>query len=143
MNMNTLILAATLSLEFIGPCSSTPLLETQVMYGTQEHVGKLTVDTLENFEVRYQGNEQGLNSAFGTPIGLDALEVISDTEMRSYGWCFNVDGIIPETYPNETFLTEGSNRVTWFYGFAHYKNGEWISQCEPAYKIKPQFICQE
>jgi hypothetical protein len=141
--MNTLILAATLSLQFLGPCSSKPLLETKARFNTGDQVGKLTIDTLENFEVPYQGTEQGLNAAFGTPTGLDAMEVISDSEMRSYGWCFNVDGKVTETYPSETYLAEGTKNVTWFFAYAHYKNGEWISQCEPAHKIKPAFICQE
>ena len=141
--MNTLLLSATLSFQILGPCSLTPLLETRTHFSEGDSVGKVSIDVLEAFEVPYQGSEQGLNSIFKTPTGLDAMEVLSDTEMRSYGWCFEVDGKITETYPSETFLTARSNQVTWFFGYAHYKNGEWISQCEPAYKIKPQFICQE
>lgn len=99
--------------------------------------------TLNQFQISYQGNEAGLNSAFGSPIGLEALEVISEREMRSYGWCFAIDGIIPEVYPDQLLLSNVKSEIKWFFGFAHFLDGQWISQCEPAYEIKPAFLCKD
>ena len=138
--MSALFLVAALSIEFIGPCSVKPLLQSNVS-GEFPHVGAVTVSTLDRFEVDYAGNEAGLNSVFGTPTGMQAMEVISDTEMRSYGWCFDVDGRLPEEFPDHVSL-QGVRHVRWFFGFAHYLNGQWVSQCEPAYKVKPAFLCQ-
>ena len=134
------LIAASLSVEFIGPCSERPLLRTSVEVQESSNVGKLTIETLERYKIDYKGSEAGLNSAFGSPIGVDAMEVISDTEMRSYGWCFEVDGKVPENYPDIISLTN-VKKVKWFFGYAHYLNGNWVSQCEPAHKIKPEFLC--
>jgi len=134
--MNTLILTA--ALQFIGPCSEVPLLKTQV--AQVGNVGSVTIDALNKAGAPYVGSEQGLNSAFKTPTGMEALEVISDREMRSYGWCFAVDGDVPEDYADAVSM-DGVKQVTWYFAFAHYLDGHWISQCEPAYKTKPAFLC--
>ncbi len=139
----TLALALNLSIEFIGPCSIKPLLKSQITQEAAQSVGAASIATLDQNEVSYQGNEAGLNSAFDTPIGLDAIEVISESEMRSYGWCFEIDGMIPEVYSNQFPLTDVKSEIKWFFGYAHYLNGQWVSQCEPAYKIKPAFLCKD
>lgn len=78
---------------------------------------------------------------FGTPIGEQALEIISRREMRSYGWCYAVDGIVPEAYPRDFSLDETHKRVEWFFGYAFYDSGEWLSQCERLYLNPHPFIC--
>ena len=140
--MMPIILAATIAIEFIGPCSVKPLLETNMKQTRESNVGALTIDALENFAIEYKGSEAGLNSAFGTPVGMDAMEVVSDNEMRSYGWCFEVDGKVPADYA-DTISTKNVKRVRWFYGYAHYFNGKWTSMCKPAYTIKPKFLCEK
>jgi hypothetical protein len=92
-------------------------------------VGELTIKMLDDYQVPYQGTEQGFNSILNSPTGLDAMVIISDSEMKTYGWCFEINGEIPEVYPNEVFINSISDNVLWFWGFAHYKNGEWIVQC--------------
>jgi hypothetical protein len=128
-------------LKFIGACDEDFVMRTEVNESFQ-NVGVLTIQTLKKFGIPFLGNEHGLNTVFNSPIGLDALEIISDTEMRSYGWCFEVNGIIPELFPSEIPLTSEIQSITWFYGYAHYLDGVWKSQCEPAWKIKPAFLCQ-
>jgi hypothetical protein len=126
---------------FSNPCAPTPLLETNVQRTTAKSVGGLTLDVLESFEAKYQGSEQGLSSAFGSATGMDALEVISDSEMKSYGWCYEVDGKLAEVLPGDYPLTPEITSVHWYMGYAHYKNGNWISQCTPAYQSK--FLCKK
>ncbi len=63
------------------------------------------------------------------------LEVLSDDEMRAWGWCFSIDQRIPETLPAKTKLTGQEKKLIWFYGFAHYIHGEWVSQCESHPKL--------
>ncbi|WP_408097728.1 hypothetical protein ACJVC5_02105 [Peredibacter sp. HCB2-198] len=133
--------AKALTIEFLGPCSQKPLLTSQVKSTTAKSVGELTIATLERFRAPHAGNTRGLNTAFNTPIGLDAMEVISDYEMRSYGWCYSVDNAIPEVFPDEFPISNKIQKITWFYGYAHYYKGEWLSQCEPAWEIRPAFLC--
>jgi len=131
---------ASLTVEFIGPCSEKPLLQTTANAVQSSNVGQMSIETLEKFKIDFKGSESGLNSAFGSPTGLDAMEVLSDNEMRSYGWCFEVDGKVPENYPDSISLMN-VKKVRWFFGYAHYLNGNWISQCEPAFELKPKFLC--
>jgi len=127
-------------IEFIGPCSAKPLLSARAQESAP-HVGAASIEVLERFGVDYQGTERGLNSAFGTAVGMDALEIISDSELRSYGWCFSVDGVVPEVFADSIALTEVRHSVRWFFAYAHYRNGEWVAQCRPAHLLKPQKFC--
>lgn len=131
---------ASLTVEFIGPCSEKPLLQTTANAVDSSNVGQMSIETLKKFKIDFKGSESGLNSVFGSPTGLDAMEVLSDNEMRSYGWCFEVDGKVPENYPDSISLMN-VKKVRWFFGYAHYLNGNWISQCEPAFELKPKFLC--
>ncbi len=139
--MKLSILLPLLTIEFFGPCETSPLLTQTINPMAAKNVGVVTISTLEKNKIPYKGNESALSTAFETPVGMDALEVISDTEMRAYGWCYEVDGKIAEVFADKYKLNDSIKKITWFYGFAHYKNGEWISQCELTSKLKPEFLC--
>ena len=128
------------SIEFIGPCDQKPLLESNIKFA-YENIGELTLGILEKFNAQYSGTEQSLTQAFDTPVGLNALEVINDEEMRSYGWCFKIDGVIPKDFPSDIVLNEKIKMISWYYGYAYYKKGRWLNWCQEAYKIKPSFLC--
>lgn len=134
--------AQAIELKFIGPCLEDFVMKVDVQED-YPNVGELTIKTLEKFNVPHQGTIRGLNSVFNTPVGQDALEVLSDTEMRAYGWCYSVDGEAPEVFPHEFILTPEMKNVTWHFGFALYKNGQWITQCTPSYSVKPAFLCED
>lgn len=131
-----------MELKFIGPCSDKFIMRTQVSEEFH-NVGELTVATLTKFGIPFTGSLEGLASAFETPTGKEALEVLSETEMRAYGWCFAVDGVAPDLYPHEVLLGPETQNITWTYGFAHFKDGQWISQCTPAYTVKPAKLCED
>lgn len=128
------------TITFQDPCSKIPLFEHQVDSMAGLTVGHLTVETLEEFSIPYVGAERGMNSIFDTPVGMDALDIISKSEMFAYGWCYSVNGFEPNVYPDETFL-EAGDRVLWWYGYAHYKGGEWISQCVPSHLRQLSSLC--
>lgn len=132
--------ASAIELKFIGPCQEEFIMRTEV---TEEfdNVGELTIATLAKFKIPFQGTAQGLNSAFETPTGNAAMEIISNTEMRAYGWCYSVDGFSPEVFPHEIPITPDTKSITWTFGFAHMKGGQWIAQCTPAWTVKPASMC--
>ena len=134
--------ALAVDINFIGPCDKKPLL-TGSLGNKYETVGDITIQFLNKNNVRYEGNTRGINTAFNTPVGDAALEVISDTEMRAYGWCYFVDGMGPDVFADEYPMDAKIKRIDWIFGFAHYKNGTWIYNCTPAFKIKPKFICKK
>lgn len=133
--------ALAVEISFIGPCDKKPLL-TGTLGNKYETVGDMTVQFLKKNNVVYYGNERGINTVFGTPTGDAALEVISDTEMRSYGWCYFVDGMGPDVFADEYPMDASIQKIHWIFGFAHYKNGEWISNCTPAHTVKPTSMCK-
>lgn len=130
------------TIEFIGPCDEKPFMRKTLSSVHEQTLGELTINLLEKEKIAYLGTEKGLNQVLNSPIGLDALEVIKDDEMMAYGWCFEVDGKIPELYPDEIRLDGKFNHIKWFYGYAHYLKGIWISQCQKSYLRKSPFVCK-
>ncbi len=131
--------AFALSYEIVGACEERPLYQGQHPAGAAS-AGAATIEILEKLGLPFQGSEGGINSILHTPVGDEALEILSDTEMRAYGWCFEVDGLQPDVMPDKIPL-RGSERLRWFYAFSHYKAGEWVSYCEPAYLVRPASLC--
>jgi hypothetical protein len=76
----------------------------------------------------YEGNDGGVIRIAG--LG-NAISVISDTEMKAYGWCFRLNGEVPELMANEVTDLGETDVVEWYYAYAHYRGGEWIAQCRP------------
>lgn len=58
--------AQALEVQFVGPCSRTPVLKTHVE-GDFANVGVLTIETLKKINVPFVGSEFGISAMFGTP----------------------------------------------------------------------------
>jgi len=136
------VLSTLLAVSFVGPCSEKPIFKQEIAPQFKT-VGEVSLHVLNQSGLPFEGNERGIHSIQGTPIGLEAMEVISEQEMRAYGWCYEVDGIAPEEFPHQVDLTADTKKIRWYFAYAHFLNGEWIAQCAPAYKIKPAFLCGE
>jgi hypothetical protein len=116
------------------PCDSSIAYQGDKKLNLEKSAGQHSVNLFELAGIEFQGNEMGMNSIMGTPTGMQALEVLSDTEMRSYGWCYQVNGFGPSTLPGNFYFNSQEDHLTWVYGFAHFKDGEWLSYCELAYR---------
>jgi hypothetical protein len=134
--------AQAVELKFIGPCQEEFIMKTEVK-DEFDNVGELTIATLTKFGIPFQGSPEGLASAFQTPTGKEALEIVSKDEIRAYGWCYSVDGVSPEVYPHEAFISSDTRSVVWHFGFARSYKGQWVTQCTPAYTIRPAFLCKD
>ncbi|MCP4914785.1 MAG: DUF4430 domain-containing protein [Oligoflexia bacterium] len=119
--------------EFIGICESTPLIETSLAFEIGDNLGEVSIRVLEKYNIDYQGNARGINTAFDTPFGDESLVILSDIEMKAYGWCFSINGQVPEVFADQITLSDG-DKISWYFAFAHYKDGEWIAQCSPSWK---------
>jgi hypothetical protein len=97
--------------------------------------GLFTVDAFNEAQnlhkLTFKGDEDGLVSV--NSLANDT-KVISQTEIKAYGWCFSINGVVPSTMSNETFFLSNSDTLTWFYGYAHYLNGNWVNMCVPAWR---------
>jgi len=112
------------------PCDNQVYSEKNYEISSNDTVGDLTIKLLAESGIPFIGAKEGFNSIFNSPIGLDAMDIISDDQMRAYGWCYTVDGEIPEVLPNKFILNNNHQEIHWFYGFAFYRAGVWESQCE-------------
>ena len=133
---------SAVEVSFIGPCSLEPLLKVEHKYDGAS-VGLITVETLEKEKIEFIGSQQGLASAFGTPTGKEAMEILGPDEIRAYGWGFSLNGFSPAEYPHRVQSHSNSDKIEWLFGYAHYKDGQWLSQCDPAHLIAPDFLCKE
>lgn len=132
---------ASIKVNILDPCSG------KIKYRIElaeyfSNVGSASIEALNQLNIDFQGNENSIVSIDGTPTGVDAYLVISDSEIRAYGWCYSVNGQSPELMPNEYILQEDQDhQINWHFGYALHKDGLWITQCTPAWSSTPNLVC--
>lgn len=134
------VLVHALSFEVVGPCRAAPEFRVEHELVMPATVGSASVEILDRHQIPYIGSELGFNSILNTPVDRDAIEFPAPDEIRAYGWCFELNGKQPMNMPHEIALN-GSEHLRWFYAFALYRKGEWVSYCTPAHTIKPAKLC--
>ncbi len=106
-----------------------------LLHSSYEHilpstVGKISVDVFDKESIPYKGGAYVISQLFELGgRGADDIEIISESEMKAYGWCFSINGDVPNTMPDMTDVIDQNSKIVWFYAYAHYKNGAWIGQC--------------
>jgi hypothetical protein len=127
-----------------GPCDSiNPVVQGEAIADLTQSVGANSVMIFDQHKVPYVGVAEGFNSIINTPIGLDSIEVVSDNELRAYGWCFLVNGRMPEAMPSQVHFKSQADVLIWFYAYSTNKNNEWMDDyCSPAYWIKAKQFCE-
>jgi hypothetical protein len=128
----------------IGPCTPKPLHTNNIIIeNLNSNLGKITVDYLTGEKIPFTGSEFGISSIDNSAVGDDALEVLSDTDMRAYGWCFTINNKLFDKMPNDVYLSSKQDSIIWFYAFSSYKSGTWSDYCTPAYTLKPAIFCSK
>ncbi len=129
--------------EFIG-IGSEVLLKGSRDADISQSVGTFTMKILKEAQskeiLNYKGTAAGLLSIneLTSDEELEDYEIISNTEMNTYGWCLTLDGNLPlESMPNQLFFASNQVVLRWYYAYAHYDQGEW-EICLPV--IKPRKI---
>ena len=144
------LMFSSLSSAFAGtftvevPCQHREAYSEEFDKEKFETAGDLTIHMLNKSRIPYQGTERGINQIFDTPLGLDALEVVSDEVMYAYGWCFTLNGKITENYASDIYLDDYKNaNITWFYGISKFDKDKWVSMCQKATLRKDSPVCQK
>lgn len=127
LNLVSLVFAVTV--EVIGPKNDIILPATQFNVNISRNVGEISVAVFENQNIVFNGDAHGMKSIKGYE---NYVEVVSATEFKAYGWCFAVNGVAPDTMSDQTYFENENDTLGWYFAYAHYKDGEWISQCKPA-----------
>lgn len=135
--------ALAIEFEITNLCDDKPYTLVEISHENFKNVGEITLEVLNLQNIKFKGNLFGISSMLKTPTGMEAIEVISNTEMKSYGWCYYVDGHGPDVLMNEYPIDENTKTVRWVFGYAHYKGGQWRTYCTPVFKHKEDFICSK
>lgn len=91
---------------------------------------RILIDALQTGRLgEYSGSDRGVTSI--NRLG-SALEVLSDTDMNAYGWCYLVDGVESGLMADEFELTGNERSVKWFYAYARLRGNVWTAMCVPA-----------
>lgn len=106
--------------------SGKELFHTQIDTTLPISLGQLSVSVFDKVAIPYEGGSYGMKKIFHLD---NEIQIISDDEMKAYGWCFSINGTTPETMADQTIINEQEAEIVWYYGYAHYKKGEWIGQC--------------
>lgn len=130
-----------LQFEVVGPCDPKPRLEVYVDIKNKITVGDLTVNLLNANRIPFKGDAAGIAQIENSPIGRDAIEVLNPNKYRAYGWCIHIDGFEPGDMPDQINITESTKKISWFYAFSLFDNGEWKNYCTPSWQVHSLAIC--
>lgn len=135
---------SAITYEVIGPCSDTPVHAGSFeLADIGTSAGKASVMIFEQQKIPYQGDEAGFNSIINTPTGIDSIEVLSETKMRAYGWCYSIDGVEPNVMADKISFNSNGSKLIWFYAYSTYDNGSWMDYCVPSYTVKAAQFCSQ
>lgn len=125
LSLSLSTVASAVTFEVLG--QKGEILLKQELYATIPiKLGELSLQVFDRHHVPYSGGSYGFSSIFNMN---QFVVVISDNEMKAYGWCFSVNSQVPDTMADETVVLEQKSVIQWFFGYAHYKDGQWILQC--------------
>lgn len=137
------ISAQAVSWKVFDACHDEPVHSGIHAADLDKSVGELSVEIFNLHKIPYVGVAEGFNSILNTPIGLDSIEVVSDVEMRVYGWCYSVNGEQPDSMAHKIFLTQPTDEIVWFYAYSTNLYNEWMNYCRPANEIKAEQFCSK
>jgi hypothetical protein len=125
----------------IGPCSEKPLFQIESV-SKAATLGDLTVEVFQKHQIPFEGDRSSIRSIQNSPVGDEALEILSDRQMRAYGWCVTVNGEEPGEMPDQVVLSRDS-KIVWFYAYSLYDSGSWKTMCSPSYRLQSPFVCSQ
>ena len=150
LSLFTLLFVSTSTLatvfEVKNICDDSAYFKTEVSILAPTTLSHLTLSLFDSHKIPYEGAETGINQILNTRVGLDAYEIFGEENhsMRVYGWCYSVNGVIPELLMNQVQIDpKNEDHIVWFYGYAEVYKNDWLSQCVPVQKDPQPFICGE
>lgn len=134
--------AHAITYEVIGACSEEPIHQGSFeLNDLNINAGAVSLKIFNQDKIPYIGDENGFNSIANTSTGLDSIEVVSETKMRAYGWCYSINDTQPQVPAGSYLFTNSDDKLVWFYAYSTYENGQWLDYCVPSYQIKASQFC--
>ncbi len=126
------------------PCQSKSILQsTFTSMASDESVFSLTKSELSKNKIDSVLASNGVISILGYIPPEKSVEVIGPTKMRAYGWCYSINGLIPDEMPDQILLSSNDS-IKWFLSFSTFENNQWIDYCVPVTSSleASDFICK-
>ena len=135
--------AQAITWKVYGACSETPVYEGTYNADLSKSLGHISQAIFDSNKIPYVGAPEGYNSILNTPVDLDSIEVVSDKEMRVYGWCFAVNKKMPQAMPHKVNFTSQNDELMWYYAYSTNLEGKWLDDyCSPAYWVQAKQFCK-
>jgi hypothetical protein len=128
--LNFSLITHAITWEVLGkgknPIARGTILDTDLT----QSAGKILFEEMKQSPLlNFDGDETGIRS-------LNSLK--SETEfsteekwVKAYGWCYSINGIVPDDYAHQVFFKSNDDHFRWFYGYAYYVEGKWVKMCIP------------
>lgn len=128
------------TISIIGPCQDKVLYTKDYdEFPSDWTVGDISLDFYTELNINYQGTREGIQQLINIPSKENELIILSNKEMLAYGWCYQINGEVPEEYPHKIPTLPG-DQIVWFFAYSRYLEGKWVSQCEPSFRSpRPEF----
>ncbi len=134
---------STIDITIKNLCEDSDYHFESVLPQQSTNLGFLTVKLLKENGIPYDGAEYGFRSILNTPVDFDSYEDIDTYRMRSYGWCYTVNGKLPDYYADKYMVEPNDNlKVVWYFSYSEFYKNEAISYCVPVYKDPQPFVCK-
>ena len=83
-------------IEVINPCVNVASVYEEVDVFAPASVSDVVKFFFPAFEIPYEATETSMIHIYNTPTGTDGFEVVAENHYRYYGWCYEVDGVMPD-----------------------------------------------
>ncbi len=130
-----------LEFKLFHPCESKLNITSEILLNESESALNITIANLKNHKINHQLLEGGIKSIY-TLNSEKNLEIIDAKNFISYGWCYSVNGQLPESMPDQYHLVNNDS-ISWFLGSSEYSEGQWISYCRPVHLEENSKYCKE
>ena len=104
--------AQAITVEVLGE-KGEQLFKQNIGLMLPSNVGETTIAIFDQHSVPHKGTDSGIVEIYNLK---QEIKVVSDTEMKAYGWCFSINGIVVETMPDETNVITADSIIQSFNG---------------------------
>ncbi len=124
------------SISLKHPCTGKTIVKNKIDQSYDGlSLGKVTLDFLDENKIIFKGSEQGIAQILDTPLGDKAIVVVNDENLLAFGWCYLVNGVVPDKYADKIIFSSKVKNVIWFYGYSRNEKNKWVNMCKLASKL--------
>jgi len=59
----------------------------------------------------------------------EKTETLPNGDLKAYGWCFTLNGALPDQAASQTKINAESDEIIWYYGSMSRISGQWQTNC--------------